>query len=67
MSSKLLVHEDHQIFIKSGPTVALCLFGHNKKYFVQNLFQQPDQLFKDFKWNVQIRNYFENIIFIVCK
>ena len=39
MSSKLLDHVDHQIFVKSGETVSLCLFGPNKKYFLQNLFR----------------------------
>ena len=29
MSSKLLNHEDHRIFVKSNHTVSLCLFGHN--------------------------------------
>ena len=38
MSSKLLDQEDNHIFVKSGPTVSLCLFGHNNGCFVQNLF-----------------------------
>ena len=38
MSSKLLDHVDHRIFVKSGPTLSLRSFGHNKKCFVQNLF-----------------------------
>ena len=78
MSSKLLDHEDDWIFVKSGPTVSLCLY---KKNFIPHLtnrltFQRfPSQFViisakfgsSHFKLNVQIRNYFENIIFIVCK
>ena len=113
MSSKLLDHVDHRIFVKSGPTVSLCYLQkvfckiciipysttrslkkqlpHRKSKIEKGGGQtckkiheiQGFQLLKtfsdkfvnisakfgplNFKLNMQIRNYFENINLIVGK
>ena len=69
MSSKLLDHVDRWIFVKNGPTISLCLFGQHKLKKIPPKLVNISAKFgsSHFKSNVQIRNYFENIISIVFK